>query len=120
MKIAITSTENNIEGNVDPRFGRAKYFLIYDIDNDNYEFVDNIQNVNALQGAGIQSAEIISKHNVKYVITGHCGPKAFYTLQQAGIKIIVEVEGTLKKAIEKFKKGELKPIDKPDVDSHWM
>ena len=120
MKIVVTSTGETINSPIDPRLGRAKKFIFFDTDTGEHKVVDNSQNLNALQGAGIQAAENISRLGAQYVITGHCGPKAFRTLQAAGIKIIVGVEGTVAEAIDKFKAGELSPTEKSDVDGHWM
>jgi predicted Fe-Mo cluster-binding NifX family protein len=53
------------------------------------------------------------------VITGHCGPKAFRTLQAAGIQVVVGADGTVADAVEQFKSGELVPSDAADVESHW-
>jgi len=33
MKIAITSTGNSLESNIDQRFGRCAYFVIYNTEN---------------------------------------------------------------------------------------
>ena len=40
MKIAVTSTGQNLDATVDPRFGRAAYILIVDAESLNYEFID--------------------------------------------------------------------------------
>ncbi len=120
MRIAITSQGAELSGEVDPRFGRAKCFLIYDLDTDTFEAVDNEQNLNAPQGAGIQAARNVAANDVECVLTGHCGPNAFKTLGAAGIKVIVGVQGTVQEAIDKFKAGELKPAHNADVEGHWM
>jgi len=120
MKIAISSRGEDLGSEVDARFGRARYFIVYDTDSDSYEVIENIQNLNAMQGAGIQSASNVVQCGVEYVLTGHCGPKAFRTLTEAGIKVVVGVEGTVGDAVEKFKKGEYKPVEEPDVESHWV
>ncbi len=120
MKIAITSQGADLSSQVDPRFGRARMFIIYDVDSGEFEAVDNEQNLNAAQGAGIQAAQNVADQGVEYVLTGHCGPKAFSALNAAGVKVIVGVEGSVQEAIEKFKAGELKPTDAADVDGHWM
>ena len=119
MKIAITSTGANLEAEVDPRFGRAQNFIIVDTESGDFEVVDNEQNVDAAQGAGPQAAVSISDKNVEYLLTGHCGPNAFNSLKAAGIKVIVGVGGTVKEAVESFKRGELKATDAPDVQGHW-
>ena len=119
MKILITSQSNQLTADVDPRFGRAKYFIIYDTETDKWEAVDNSKNLNAIQGAGIQASENAASTGAEYVLTGHCGPKAFKALSANGIKIIIGVEGTVTSAVERFKKGELKPSQQSDVSGHW-
>jgi predicted Fe-Mo cluster-binding NifX family protein len=120
MKIAITSAKDSLEAQVDPRFGRAPYFAIYETDNDSVEFVSNEQNLNAPSGAGIQAAQNVVATGAKVLITGNCGPKAFMILNTAGIKIIIGFAGTVKEAAEKFKKGELSYADDANVEGHWM
>lgn len=120
MKIAVSSTGGNIDCKVDMRFGRTLGFIIYNIDDDTYEFIDNVQNLNAAQGAGIQAAQNVANKDVKAVITGHCGPKAFAVLSAAGIKVYTGAESTIKEAIEKFKKGKIQEATSADVDGHWV
>lgn len=119
MKIAVTSKGEGLDSLVDQRFGRAKGFVIADPDCGELEFVDNEQNLNAAQGAGIQAAETMSRHGVGHVITGHCGPRAFRTLAAAGIEVITGVSGTVGEAVEKFKAGDLSAANGADVEGHW-
>lgn len=120
MKIAISSTGADLDSQVDPRFGRAKCFIVYDVEGEAFEAIDNTQNLNAMQGAGIQAAEIVARQGVECVITGNCGPKAFRALQSAGVKIMLCSGGTVHEAIEKFKANELAPADTANVNGHWM
>jgi predicted Fe-Mo cluster-binding NifX family protein len=120
MKIAITSQGNTLDSTVDPRFGRAKWFIIYDTETGEHATVDNIQNINAAQGAGIQAAETISRHDAHCLITGHCGPNAYRTLSAAGIQVITGGTGTVQNVIDDFKSGKLKEASKPDVEGHWV
>ncbi len=119
MRIAISSKGNTPETEVDLRFGRAQNFLIMDTEIDDFEVVDNTQNLYASQGAGIQAAQTLAEKSVEAVITGHCGPKAFKTLQSADINIFVTLPETVRTAFEKFKNGELKKIDQADTVGHW-
>ena len=120
MKIAVTAQGNGLEASIDPRFGRAAQFVVYDVDTGAIETVDNTQNLQAAQGAGIQAAQNVANLGVECVLTGHCGPKAFRVLQTAGIGVIVGVDGTVGEAVERFKKGELKPTGAADVEGHWV
>ncbi|HSA06923.1 MAG TPA: NifB/NifX family molybdenum-iron cluster-binding protein [Candidatus Gastranaerophilales bacterium] len=120
MKIAITSSGMNLEDQVDLRLGRAVGFIIYDLEKDTYNYVDNNQNLNAMQGAGIQAAQNVVNQNVDAIITGNCGPKAFSVLTQAGVKIFIGAEGAVKEAIEKYKNNELQEAQTANVEGHWM
>jgi len=59
MKIVITSTGTSLDSNVDPRFGRCAYFILYDTDSDTFEAIENASR-NAMGGAGIQSGQLIT------------------------------------------------------------
>lgn len=120
MKISISSQGTSPDSTVDPRFGRAAQFLIYDTDAASYEVVSNAQGLSAAQGAGIKAAETISNHGVQVLITGHCGPKAFSTLKAAGIEVFSGAEGlTVSQAIEKYKSGQMNVSTASDVAGHW-
>lgn len=118
MKIAISSTGQDLTSQIDPRFGRSPYFIFIDPETMQFEAIEN-PNVNAMGGAGIQTAQLIANKGIEVVLTGSCGPNAFQTLQAAGVKVIVGVVGTINEAIEKYKSGGLKPTTGPNVGSHF-
>ena len=120
MKISISSQGQDPDSTVDPRFGRAAQFLIYDTDTASYEVVSNSQSLEAAQGAGIKAAETISKHGARVLITGHCGPKAFSTLKAAGIEVIIGADGlSVSEAVDKYQSGQLHATNSSDVTGHW-
>ena len=73
----------------------------------------------AMGGAGIQAAQTIANKGVKVLITGNVGPNAFQTLAAAGIKIFVCAFGTIREAIERYKRGELMQVGSPTVDRDY-
>ncbi len=107
MKVAVTAQGGELTSELDPRFGRAKWFVIFDTETNDHEAVDNSTGVNASSGAGIASGQRIVDSGAKAVITGHCGPNAERVLTSAGIKIVERTGGTVAEAIEAFKKEEL-------------
>ncbi len=119
MKIAFTTSGEDLKSPLDSRFGRAAKFLIYDLDSKTFEVVDNSKNLNAAQGAGIQSAETVARLGAKTLVTGHCGPKAFRVLSAAGIKIFNTGAPTVAEALEEYRAGKLVQANTPDVESHW-
>jgi predicted Fe-Mo cluster-binding NifX family protein len=120
MKIAFTATGDSLNAPLDPRFGRAPGFLIYDDQEGRIEALSNVQNLNAAQGAGIQAATSLAKAGADVLITGHCGPKAFSVLQAAGIKVYLSDAKTIADAYALFKKGALKAAEAPNAESHWV
>ena len=114
MKICITYEGNNLDSKVDQSFGRCQYFIIIDTDPSEFEAVQN-QNVNGMGGVGVQSGQLVLEKQAKVVITGKVGPNASKTLESAGIEVILDVEGTVNYALERFKKGELKLIKGPNA-----
>jgi len=119
MKAAVTATGKDLSAEVDPRFGRAAWFVIVDTETGAFEYVDNAQNVEAAQGAGIQAAQTVASKEVDAVLTGHCGPNAFRAMEEGGIAVYVGVSGTVGEAIEKLKEGELEATGAADVQGHW-
>ncbi|RLG67848.1 MAG: dinitrogenase iron-molybdenum cofactor biosynthesis protein [Methanobacteriota archaeon] len=106
MKICVTTTSNSLDSEIDPRFGRCPYFLIVDPETMSFEAIPN-PNINAMGGAGIQSAQLVVNKGVKAVITGRVGPNAYQVLSAAGIEILTAT-GKARQAIEAYKRGELK------------
>jgi len=120
MRIAVTSQGTDLTSKVDPRFGRASHFLVFDTTDESLEVIENSQNVNASQGAGIQTAENIARENVDIVVAGNFGPKAFRALEAAGIKTAQWTDGTVAEAIELARNDKLKTCDKANVEGHWI
>ena len=117
MKIVVTAKNNNLESEIDPRFGRCSNFIIVETDTLSFESISNESSM-ASGGAGIQAAQTVAKTGAEAVITGNMGPNAFQTLNAAGIKVFTGADGIVKEVIEKYKKGELKEIESANVDSH--
>ncbi|HRS90441.1 MAG TPA: NifB/NifX family molybdenum-iron cluster-binding protein [Candidatus Marinimicrobia bacterium] len=120
MKIAFTTSGNDLNAPLDNRFGRAAKFLIYDLATDTFEIIDNQQNLNAAQGAGIQSAETVVRSGAKALVTAHCGPKAFRVLQSAAVKIYTTSAATVAAALADYRAGRLSESQSEDVTGHWV
>jgi predicted Fe-Mo cluster-binding NifX family protein len=120
MKIGVSSTGRDLSADMDPRFGRAAYFLIIEPETMKFEVLENRQNLDLPQGAGIQAGKTIADKKVDVLITGNCGPKAFMVLQHAGVKVITGAKGRVEDIIRQYQNGEFKPAQAPNVDGHWV
>lgn len=119
MKIAVTSSGTDLNAQVDPRFGRARYILIVDGDTLEVEVIDNEKNVQAFKGAGIQAATIVSDKGAEVLLTGYCGPNAFKTLTAGGVKVVQDVSGTVRDAVRSFERGSMVYSEEPNAEGHW-
>ena len=119
MKIAITAAGNTLSSNLDPRFGRARYFIAVNTETGDFTAHNNQQNLNAVQGAGVQAAQQVAALRVQAVISGNVGPKAYRVLRAADIAIHLSDAGSVEDAIARFKKGELKAVEAAHVEGHW-
>jgi len=119
MKVVVTAQGPSLESFVDPRFGRARYFVLADTESGEFSSHDNAQNLDALQGAGIQAAQTVARLGAQAVLTGHVGPKAFATLKAAKVLVFTSVTGTVAEAIDRVKAGNLRPAQTADVQGHW-
>lgn len=117
MRIAVTATKASLDSEIDPRFGRCKYFIIVDPETMQFEAVENSGAMGG-GGVGIATAQFIASKGVEVVITGNCGPNAYNALSAAKIKVIVGVNGTVQDAVESYKSGKLQATTQPNVDAH--
>ena len=118
MKIAITSTGKTLDSQVDPRFGRASYFIIVDTETMDFKVIEN-ENVAAAGGAGVSSAKLVIDAGAEAVLTGNCGPNAHRVLTAAGVKLYTQLTGTVSEALELFKSGRLTEATDPNVQAHF-
>ncbi|OPY49827.1 MAG: Dinitrogenase iron-molybdenum cofactor [Methanosaeta sp. PtaU1.Bin112] len=118
MKICVTAAASGIDAPLDPRFGRCPFFVVVDLDSMTGQSIAN-SNINATSGAGIQAATEIAKQGVSALITGNLGPNAMQTLRAAKIDVYQHQSGgSVRDAVEKFKRGELARIEEPSVSAH--
>ncbi len=118
MKIAVSSSGNNLDSQIDPRFGRCAYFVIVETENMNFEAFDN-ESIALGGGAGIQAAQFVASKGAKAILTGNVGPNAVKTLAAAGVEVFAGQNGTVGEALERYKRGDLQSTSTPNVVDHY-
>ncbi|RXA20986.1 dinitrogenase iron-molybdenum cofactor biosynthesis protein [Methanosarcina sp. MSH10X1] len=113
MKICVTASSEGLDSEVDPRFGRCSYFIIYDPETGSVESISNV-NAAASGGAGIKAAEVVANAGVGVLLTGGAGPNAFSIFAELGIDVQVGAKGTVGEAIRQYEAGELQSIRSPN------
>jgi predicted Fe-Mo cluster-binding NifX family protein len=114
--IAISANGKEIDASVEPRFGRARFFILVDPITQEWEPVDNLAPLSSLQNVGVLTAKNLTKNRiVQTVVTGNCGPKAFEELKGAGVKVFLNAQGTVRQALNRLRLGELEEATGPNV-----
>jgi predicted Fe-Mo cluster-binding NifX family protein len=103
---------------VDPRFGRAEYFLVVDTETESATCHDNGANRGSGHGAGVRSSQQVVSLAAEAVVTGNIGPKALRALQVAGVAVYVGATGSVQDALSALKAGELSCAEEPTVRGH--
>lgn len=119
MRVAFTTSGEDLNAPLDLHFGRAPKFLVYDLETETFQVIDNKRCLDAVQGAGIQAAETIARSGAECLVTGHCGPKAFRVLSAAGVVVYQTDVSPVALALEAWRNGALRPMASADVEGHW-
>jgi len=114
MKITFTAKGSNWDSNIDPRFGRTEYLLLYDTDKGELQSYDNRHIENEAHGAGPKTAKLIHDLKPDILITGNGpGENAAIALEKAGVEIYTGAERmNVKEALEAFNNKQLKKFNK--------
>jgi predicted Fe-Mo cluster-binding NifX family protein len=117
MKIAVSATGKELNSTIDPRFGRASYFVVVDSESEKIiDVINNLASQDAAQGAGINAGTVIAKSGAEVLLTGQVGPNALEVLRASGVKVIQNVSGTVSEAVRQYKKGTLSPSEEVSSD----
>jgi predicted Fe-Mo cluster-binding NifX family protein len=119
MKIAVPVNEKSVENNVCESFGRAPYFLIFDLVKNDFDFIDN-DAADSQSGAGIKAAQIIVDSNSDVLLTPRCGGNAADILEASKVEIYKTRNLSVIENIEAFNGGKLAPLEEihPGFHNH--
>jgi len=106
MKVAISAYGQDLDAEINPRFGRCDFLLIVDTDTMAYESFSN-ESMNLTGGAGIQTASFVISKGVQAVLTGSCGPNAMEVFNSAGVAVYPGQAGTVSQAVTRLKNNKL-------------
>lgn len=112
MKIAFSSTGKDWESPIDPRFGRAEYFFVYNEDDAGLSRIDNRDVSAESHGAGPRTAQRLLENKIDVLVTGNGpGGNAASVLEKAGIAVYAGAGNmTVAGAYRAYKAGELSRV----------
>ena len=109
MVLVISAQQPQLNGAINPRFGRSPWFVKMDTQTKDWEALPN-PGADQSGGAGITAAQFVVDQGANLVISGDFGPNAAKVLQAANVEMsrFPEDVKTVEDVIKQFEKGELK------------
>lgn len=120
MKVAVPAQDRDLSSDIDLRFGRAEWLLVVDIVTGKFEAYGNAVSLKSIQLSGTQVAQNLVDLGVEVVLVQNIGPNAFKILKADDVKVFLVKKQTIQEAIDLFKTNELKEINQPNVQGHWV
>lgn len=87
MFLIISSQGKSLKSKPNPRFGRAEFFIKYNLDDETWEALENPA-ASQSGGAGVAASQFLVNQNVEVAISGRFGPNADRALTSANIKML--------------------------------
>jgi len=113
MRIVISAITPDLDSVIDPRFGRAAYFVVVDTNTMEWESHPNPAAA-ASGGAGTQAAQYIAHLGTRVAVSGDFGPNAYDALNAADIAMyLLGTSQTVRAAVENYRAGQLTPVGAP-------
>jgi predicted Fe-Mo cluster-binding NifX family protein len=111
MIIVISSQGNDLQSKPSLRFGRAPIFIIYNLETNAWEAIDN-QAVSQSGGAGVAASQTLIDKKATVALSGSFGPNAQRALTSAGIKMLSfdDSFNTIQDVIEGYKNDALNEV----------
>lgn len=110
MLVAMPVESENVEAAIYPSFGRAPYFLLYDVEREKSRFIDNGA-VSAGGGAGVKAAQVLADAGVSALLAPRCGENAADVLRAAGVTLYRAAPGSALENIASFRGGRLPSLE---------
>lgn len=117
MRVVVTANGEGLDAPASPVFGRCPYYILVDTETGAARTIPKPA-VAAGGGAGIQAAQYVVQEGAQAVITGNVGPNAFQIFQAAGVPVYLSPGGTVRQAVEAFKRGGLLPLGQATAPAH--
>ncbi len=88
MKLAIALKGNNLTEKLDDRFGRSKYFCIYDLDSKTTSFIKN-KYAAEKDSVGKHVVDLLIDQNIEMIVACEYGRKVRTILEKKKIQMVM-------------------------------
>ena len=107
MKIAFTTSGNDLDAPLDKNFGKAPRLLVYDLASDRFSVIDNPQGCGATTASGVRAAQTIARTGARCLVTGQCDASVRQALCPLGIKLYNTDAPSVSMALAQYRDGHL-------------
>ncbi len=114
MRVALPSDGEGLESEISEHFGKAKYFLILDLEDGKIKSLVSYRND---KRTCMRPVHLIKESKVNVVIVKNIGLNPYTKLKMKNIKIY-RAEGKVSDAINRLLSGELKEFREEDLHKH--
>lgn len=101
VRLLVTAEGPGLDDLVEEDFGHARYLIIVDPETWEFEAHENIKKQTDM-GHGIMTAENVAKLKPDAVLTGYAGEHGRAKMQDLGIRMIMDEEGTVRDAVKGY------------------
>ncbi len=105
---------DNLEAQMDTRFGRCAWFVVVDTDTMEFEAFENTA-AQQSGGAGSAAAQIVGQTSAEAIVGANYGPTATMALQAGGITMLQGAGMTVAQAAQAAANGQLVPVSQATV-----
>ena len=88
MKVAISSKGDTLDSEMDSRFGRCKFFAIYDSEDKSTLFIANTA-ATLTEGAGPAALQLLTSQGVSKLVSGNFGVKIKTLSSDLNVQLIL-------------------------------
>lgn len=109
--LAVCAKKPGLDSEVEERFGRAEYFVIFDEEKNQPQSIENKAKFES-GGAGGTAVRLLNENGVDVVLVPELGPKAMDAIKAFEMTVYRYTEQkTVRETIEDYKNGKLSKID---------
>ncbi len=116
--IVATENQDGINAPLAEHFGRAPYFTIVELDNNEVSNVSTVKNVSEHVGGTGSPHDYITQLQPKALIVYGMGPRGIMAFQSAGIEVLKASGSTVKEVVEAYKQGILEELTEGCPHAH--
>lgn len=117
-KVALPAKGNDLNAQISEYFGRAPYFIVYDVNRKVFWTISN-PFVNEAHAVGLRAGTMLVKKRVGVIVCKNIGPEPIKKFNDSKIEVYIGAEGTVADGIKQYKSNQLILTTKPNVPTHY-